>query len=388
MHSSILLSERDTPDATTPLHCCVTRLGLGLGCQLQQLTRGAFELEPLVVVRQRAGMRGGGDGDVPKGFDGAALLGLVDGLEGRDQGFAEPLREELVEIDLDPLGPGILDRLQHRLGTALRIFAKDGGHLLDPAVWRAARVADANLSVLVRTPDVAIAADVVEEEEPGAERGIADFGVPDEETAREGSRLAVTAIGDLDAAVLIGEEHEHVAVAGVEGRVAFVDRDALAEDARHAPVLGDAVAETLDEGIDYILIPDATVAEAGGGTELDVVALARDQELDVFDTAGEPQIVVEAVCDDRSGQPALAEVRRRGWRRGERAELPERPMRRRGLGPVAITDEQSLVIAIVRDQFDLPGADDFRPAGLPRQGGEGLHVGQGGETLVGRTRSP
>src|SRR5712672_3986162 len=346
-------AERDAPDATTPLHCCVTRLGLGLGCLFQQFTRGAFELEPLVVVRQRAGMRGGGDGDVPEGFNRTTLLGLVNGLQGRDQGFAEPLRQELVEVDLDPLGPGLLDGLQHRLGTALRIFAKDGGHLLDPAVWRAARVANANLGILVRTPDVAIAADVIEEEEPGAERGVADFGVPDEEAACEGPRLAVTAVGDLDAAVLIGEEHEHVAIAGVEGRVAFIDRDALAEDARHAPVTGDAVAETLDEGINHVRIPDATVAGTGGGTELDAVALARDQKLDVFDTAGEPQIVVEAVCDDRSRQPALAEVGRRGRRRGEGTELPERPMRRRGLGLVATADEQSLVIAIVRDQFDL-----------------------------------
>src|SRR5712671_562062 len=321
-------AERDAPDAATPLHCCVTRLGLGLGCLLQQLTRGAFELEPLIVVRQRAGMRGSGDSDVPEGFDRAALFGLVNGLEGRDQGFAEPLRQELVEIDLDPLGPGVLDGLQHRLGTALRIFAKDGGHLFDPAVWRTARVADANLGVLVRTPDVAIATDVVEEEEPGAERGIADFGVPDEEAAREGSRLAVTAIGDLDAAVLIGEEHEHVAVAGVEGRVAFVDRNALAEDARHAPATGDAVAETLDESIDHVRIPDATVAGTGGGPELDAITLARDQKLDVFDTAGESQIVVEAVCDDRSGQLALAEVGRRGWRRCKRTELPERPVGR------------------------------------------------------------
>src|SRR5882672_322822 len=342
-------AERDAPDATTPLHCCVTRLGLGLGCLLQQLTRGAFELEPLVVVRQRAGMCGSGDGDVPKGFDGAALLGPVNGLQGRDQGFAEPLRQELVEIDLAPLGPGVLDRVQHRLGTALGTFAKDWGHLFDPAIWRAARVADANLGVLVRTPDVAIAADVVEEEEPGAERSVADFGVPDEEAACEGSRLAVTAVGDLDAAVLIGEEHEHVAIAGVEDRVAFVDRNALAEDARHAPVTGDAVAETLDEGIDHVRIPDATVAGTGGGPELNVGTLARDQELDVFDTTGEPQIVVEAVCDNRSGQPALAEIGRRGWRRRERAELPERPMRRRGLGSVSITDEQSLVIATVWD---------------------------------------
>src|ERR1700694_2531891 len=96
----------------------------------------------------------------------------------------------------------------------------------------------------------------------------------------------------------------------------------------------------------------------GDGPELDAITLARDQELDVFDTAGEPQIVVEAVCDDRSGQPALAVIGRRGWRRGERGELSERPVRWRGLGAVASTDEQSLVIATVRDQFDLAGADD------------------------------
>jgi len=41
-------------------------------------------------------------------------------------------------------------------------------------------------------------------------------------------------------------------------------------------------------------------------------------------------------------------------------------MRWRGLGAVASTDEQSLVIANIRDQFDLAGADNFRPAGLPR----------------------
>jgi hypothetical protein len=32
----------------------------------------------------------------------------------------------------------------------------------------------------------------------------------------------------------------------------------------------------------------ATVAGSGGGPEFDAIALARDQELDVFDTAGEP----------------------------------------------------------------------------------------------------
>src|ERR1700737_3773945 len=105
-------AERDAPDAATPLHCCVTRLGLGSGYLLQQLTRGALELEPLVIVRQRAGMRGSGDSDVPEGLDRPAFLGLVNGLESRNQGFAEPLRQELVGVALHPLGPGVLDGLQ------------------------------------------------------------------------------------------------------------------------------------------------------------------------------------------------------------------------------------------------------------------------------------
>jgi hypothetical protein len=39
-------------------------------------------------------------------------------------------------------------------------------------------------------------------------------------------------------------------------------------------------------------------------------------------------------------------------------------MGRRGSGPVSITDEQSLVVATVRDQFDLSGAAS--PSPLPR----------------------
>ncbi len=57
----------------------------------------------------------------------------------------------------------------------------------------------------------------------------------------------------------------------------LVDGNALAELARHAPVPGDAVAETLDEGVDHVRIPDATVAGSGGGPELDAITLARDQ---------------------------------------------------------------------------------------------------------------
>jgi hypothetical protein len=41
-----------------------------LGCQFQQLARGAFDFEPLVRVGHGAGVCGGGDGDVPKSLDG------------------------------------------------------------------------------------------------------------------------------------------------------------------------------------------------------------------------------------------------------------------------------------------------------------------------------
>jgi hypothetical protein len=111
---------------------------------------------------------------------------------------------------------------------------------------------------------------------------------------------------------LVGEEHEHVAIAGVEGRVGFVDGDLPAEDARHAPMSRDAVAETLDQGVDHILIPDAAVAGTGGGAELDIIALAGDQQLDVFDPASEAQVEVEAVGDDRGRQSAVAD-----WARDE-----------------------------------------------------------------------
>ena len=74
-------------------------------------------------------MRGGGDGRVPQGLERPAFLGLVNRLQSRDQRLAKAFYQELVEIGLDPRGPGVFDRLQHRLGAALRIFAKDWGHL-------------------------------------------------------------------------------------------------------------------------------------------------------------------------------------------------------------------------------------------------------------------
>ncbi len=55
--------------------------------------------------------------------------------------------QELVEIGLDPLGPGVFDRLQYRPGAALRILAKDRAHLFEPVIGCPTRMADADLGV-------------------------------------------------------------------------------------------------------------------------------------------------------------------------------------------------------------------------------------------------
>jgi hypothetical protein len=61
-------------------------------------------------------MGGRGNGDVPKGFDRPAFFGLMDGGDCRSHLLAEAFGEERVELVFDPLGPGIFDRLNDRLG--------------------------------------------------------------------------------------------------------------------------------------------------------------------------------------------------------------------------------------------------------------------------------
>jgi hypothetical protein len=63
-------------------------------------------------------------------------------------------------------------------------------------------------------------------------------------------------------------KHEHVAIARVEGRVVLGDRHPVAELARHAPLPRDAVAEAIDEGVDYLGILDASVVGTVDGPEL------------------------------------------------------------------------------------------------------------------------
>jgi hypothetical protein len=40
----------------------------------------------------------GGRGDIPQALDGTPLLGLVHGLDGRDQALAEAVGKEVVEV--------------------------------------------------------------------------------------------------------------------------------------------------------------------------------------------------------------------------------------------------------------------------------------------------
>src|ERR1700736_607844 len=53
---------------------------VGSGSELQELAGGAFDLQPLVGIGDRAGVGGGGDRHVPKGLDRPFLFDLVDRL--------------------------------------------------------------------------------------------------------------------------------------------------------------------------------------------------------------------------------------------------------------------------------------------------------------------
>src|SRR3984893_15382300 len=287
-------SQRLAPHSTRPC-----RVRLGLSRLFQQFAGGAFDLQSPIGVGNRPRMGGGGDRHVPDRLDRSALLGLVNGLDGRDHGFAKPVGEKLVEIGLDALGAGIYDRLLHRFRRALEVFGELRGGSFEPPVGGAGGVPDADLGVLVRAPNDAVAAEIIEEKEADAERRIANLAVPDEEPAGQRTRAAVAAAGDLDPAFLVGEEHEHVAIARIEGRVVLVDLDAVAELTGDAPVSGDTIAKALDQSIGDMRVPDAPIAGAGSGPQFGPGILTGDQDADVFDIAGEPQIEVEAIGDNR-----------------------------------------------------------------------------------------
>src|SRR5438270_14048561 len=114
--------------------------GLGSGGELQELAGGTLDLEALIVVRDRPRMRGGGNRHVPQGLDRPLLFDLVDRLDRLHHALAEPLREESIQIVLDPPLAGGLDRLYDRLGRPLVILFEDGGDLFQPAIGGAFRV--------------------------------------------------------------------------------------------------------------------------------------------------------------------------------------------------------------------------------------------------------
>jgi hypothetical protein len=71
-------------------------------------------------------------------------------------------------------------------------------------------------------PDDAVATDVIEEEEAGAESGLAHFGVPHKEAAGEAARAACAAARKLDAVLFVGENTNRQSA--IIGAAMFVSR--------------------------------------------------------------------------------------------------------------------------------------------------------------------
>ena len=128
---------------------------------------------------------------------------------------------------------------------------------------------------------IRLQADVVEEEETGPESGLAHLGVPHEETPREAARAACAAARKLDAVLLVDEEHEHVTIARKQCRVVLGGRHALAKFAGHAPLAVDPIAKPIDEQVDYVGVPDATIVWAIDGTQLGDVAILGKKDTDI-----------------------------------------------------------------------------------------------------------
>src|SRR5205814_10680751 len=126
--------------------------GLGSGGELQEFAGGTLDFEALIVVRDRPRMRGGGDCHVPKGLDRPLLFHQVDGLDRLYHALAEPLCEKGIQIILDTLLAGRLDRLHDRLSRPLVVLLEDGGDLFQPAIGGAFCVTDADLRYIGRHP--------------------------------------------------------------------------------------------------------------------------------------------------------------------------------------------------------------------------------------------
>ena len=187
-------------------------------------------------------------------------------------------------------------------------------------------VTDAQLLHLAKAPDDAVHADVIEDEVRDPQRAATDVAVTDGETLHDVPALTVAAIRHLDGLVLVGEEHDHVAVRSVQRGVVRGDRHLLAEFARDAEVAGAAVAERLDQSGRHVSVPHATVVRAGDSVQLRRAAILVEQHADVLDRARNVQAVVEAIDHQLLGQ--IAEVTRGST--STSGQLTEGPVRRLG----------------------------------------------------------
>src|SRR5207302_3055508 len=155
--------------------------------------------------------------------------------------------------------------------------------------------------------------------------------------------------------------------------------DAVAELTRHAPMPRDTVAKALDERIDDIRVPDPAIGRTRRGAQLApgwdaeaiILVAQRREHADVLDLAGEAQIVVQRIRDDVGRHSALAEIRCRGRRRRETADLPEGLVRRcqqlTGERPALDTEIETAVlgIALVGQYRQSTGAFNGCPRALP-----------------------
>src|SRR5205823_9659520 len=125
-----------------------------------------------------------------------------------------------------------------------------------------------------------------------------------------------------------------------------------------------------------------------------VLVAQRGEYADVLDLAGEAQIVVQRIRDDVGRHSALAEVRCRGRRRRETADLPKGLVRRcqhlTGERPALNAEIEAAVleIALVGHYRQSTGAFDSSPGALSAPRHRALHIEQGRISLVGRARGP
>jgi hypothetical protein len=96
------------------------------------------------------------------------------------------------------------DGLEDWFRRSRSILREDRRYLFQPTVWRSGGMANAHFVVIPCAPYDPVAADVIEQEEAGAESGGPDLAVPHEEPAGHLAGLAISSAGYFDAIVLVG----------------------------------------------------------------------------------------------------------------------------------------------------------------------------------------